>query len=234
MKITIIAIYAALLSLGGCATTPLSITEARLKGGAYFLLRRFVGIISEERQMSMKQILLAAMLTVALVGTTNAQSLRMVGAFLVSKETDAITDVEKNAIMTVAPGTSGSRGAALGWSCISGELHVSYMFGRPFFREAVVQYRFDQAAASRPLFWQLMTREQMARIMRADEVLSFTIQAKSAKRVTLRITDKDGEELTHTFILQGLSDALRALPCAGVGVVPTPSTPSTIAPPLRP
>jgi len=94
-------------------------------------------------------------------------------------------------------------------------LNVSYVYGKYLTGsndQIEVQYRFGEAPAASPQRWDMATGKHAAFIP-MGEVAKFTKDAQSVARVTLRVTDRDGEALTDVFSLQGLSAALRSLSC---------------------
>jgi hypothetical protein len=150
-------------------------------------------------------------------GTAVAQSEDRFGAFTVSRSTDPITDADRSIVGTPATAVSGGsrRSPILGWRCMSDGLNVVYMFDR-YLIDASVLYRFDSDQPSQLDVWDMLTSHQGAAIP-IRMVAEFTTQAMVAQRVVLRVTDRDGEQLTDTFSLNGLTKALPQLPCYGPG-----------------
>ena len=177
--------------------------------------------------MSMKRTALAATLIAAIVGTADAQTF---GAFRFIKNADSMSDADRSFIVTEALSSSGGRSAAFAWRCMSDGLNVSYAYGKYLMGSngIRVQYRFGEAPPASSQRWDMAT-EKRAAFMPIGEVANFTNEARSVAKVTLRVTDRDGEALTDVFSLQGLSEALRSLSCYRPADSVTPKAPGQVA-----
>ena len=58
-----------------------------------------------------------------------------------------------------------------------------------------------------------LTKSRKSAVMPISEVAPFTWSARSAESVVLRVTDRDGDTVTETFMLDGFADALQTIPC---------------------
>ncbi len=79
-----------------------------------------------------------------------------------------------------------------------------------------VQYRLDKGEIAESRWVAGVLREGggvwRTAGFRADAISSESVEG--AKRLTLRIRDRDGDQVTHVFLVNGFSDALKRLPRA--------------------
>ena len=165
--------------------------------------------------MCMKQTLLAAALIPAVAGTANAQTF---GAFHFVRNADPMSDADRSSIVTAATHSPGSRirgSSNFVWTCMSDGLNVGYHYGTYLMgmdSRITVQYRFGEAPSTSPHRWNISTDHRTA-FLPMEDVAQFTWQAQYNTKITLRVTDRDGDVLTHVFSLEGLRAALPALSC---------------------
>lgn len=142
--------------------------------------------------------------------------------FMYLHASDAMTDEDRSMIGTrslevTKEGRSRRSGALLGWKCMADGLNVVYALDRFFLGGAdgrvFGQFRFDKGEPSEFYSFELSTSHTLV-FLPMHLVDEFTERAKKASRVVMRVVDVDGEVLTDTFSLMGLTAALRRLPCA--------------------
>ena len=151
-------------------------------------------------------------LLTTLIGQSHAQTF---GAFQFQKEVDPITDTDRSVIVTAGTRLHSSRMALLGWRCLADGLSMSWMYGKRLLGSGgaiTVQYRFDRGKAAPQRSWLLTTNHEGVSLP-MKRVAAFTKQAVGSKTLALQVTDRNGEQLTDVFKLDGLTDALQMLPC---------------------
>jgi hypothetical protein len=158
------------------------------------------------------------LLLVTLVATTAGASRTLaipivqqqqVGAFGVTLKKDPMNDTDRSSILTKSEG-----GRGLVFRCDADGLNVMYGWMRYFTGaddRISVMYRFTPAPAVSQQ-WSFATSRQ-AGFMPMQNVPEFVNRALGASTVVLRVTDKDGDQVTDEFKLTGLADALKLLPC---------------------
>jgi hypothetical protein len=57
-------------------------------------------------------------------------------------------------------------------------------------------------------------RQRYRRFLPIRDITSFTQQALAGDTIAVRVTDSEGDTIADSFKLNGLADALKALPCA--------------------
>jgi hypothetical protein len=134
---------------------------------------------------------------------------RRAGSFILHKSADKITDEDRSKVVSM-----GESGAII-WGCMSDGLNVAFMWNRYLIGSndtIPVQHRFTPkpAATNR---WDMSTGNKMG-FLPMDQVRPFTAEALQSGTVTLRVIDRDGDTVTDTFKLDGLTEALKWLPCA--------------------
>jgi len=154
----------------------------------------------------MKALLLIA--TLALAAPATAQELT-VGSFTVLKNTDPINDTDRSSAFTVNEDKR-----AMGFRCLADGLNVTYLWSRYFMGDdsrITVVHRFPPGQAMTRQ-WHMATNHQAAFLPMRD-VPAFVQSALTTGTVVLRVTDRDGDQITDQFKLDGLVDALKHLPC---------------------
>lgn len=139
-----------------------------------------------------------------------------IGSFLLYRSLDTVTVADRSFIVTPGTTITRERTPLLMWRCLADGLNVIYAFDRPFlgndFSEVRVVYGFEGDAPSEIEAWELMPNSESA-WMPMRGVWSFTKRAARAATVTVRVIDRDGEQLTDSFVLDGLMQALPFLQC---------------------
>jgi len=139
---------------------------------------------------------------------------RLIGAFDYLQVKDAVTDADRSRISTFSQPMPTDRLAFLAWSCRSNGLNVGYTFGTPMGSvtdRAIVRYSFADAPATTFEPWALAIGN-VGVIMPMVDVMGFTHAAQSFRTVAIRVKVRE-HEVTDTFRLDGLTEALRLLPC---------------------
>jgi hypothetical protein len=155
-------------------------------------------------------IIVAVFVVVIAIGQASAQN-QTFGSFEIRKSVDKMTDEDRS-----FAGVTGESGKTVfGLRCMEDGLNVAFLWNKYFTGDSggiTVQYRFppNPAVSSR---WDISTSKEMG-FLPMGKVRAFITQAKQSSTVVLRVTDRDGEMITDSFKLDGLSEALRALPCA--------------------
>ena len=164
--------------------------------------------------------LLPLLLAAALLPTAPAAAAaqQSIGSFMVVRNVDAITDVDRSVVGTPAL-DSGDRTSLLVWRCMEDGLNVVYdwdkYFGGDDDDDVLLVWRFDRDPAWEPEYARLFTDGNKSAWLRMGTVESFTRAAVKAGRVVVRVTDPlDDETITDTFELDGLRTALGELTCA--------------------
>ena len=140
-----------------------------------------------------------------------------IGAFILLKRRDLITDVEKKVLVTTPldSGTSKPE-AALTWSCVLNSVRVMYHHQIDELGEAedqvAVQYRFGDNPASAPQRWD-RSSSRVAVFLPFALADEFTREAQSSPEVVFRVTLLNVPQKTDVFSLEGLSEGLHSLPC---------------------
>ena len=136
---------------------------------------------------------------------------KKVGSFTLIKTADKMTDEDRSRAITFGEDQKG----ALTWICLEDGLNVGFLWNTYLIGNdgnITVQHRFDEGPA-RTNDWDMATTHKLGYVpMRM--VKAFTAHAESARTLTLRATDKDGDTVTDTFPLRGLTAAVAQLPCA--------------------
>lgn len=155
---------------------------------------------------------LAAGLAVALLFTlasVAASQQTTVGAWMVTKTSDPITDADRSSIIVI------SGKSVFGFRCTADGLSSMMVLGRFFMGEddrVQVVYRFPPHPAVGPHPWSLSTNNQAAFVPRGD-IRTLITQGLANPSLIIRATDRDGDTVTGEFKLEGFAEALKHLPC---------------------
>jgi len=141
------------------------------------------------------------------------------GSFMVRKKLDAMTDADRSTALTLGE----SRTSSLAWMCMPDGLNVGLLFGRYLSGDRAntirVDHRWPDELAT--MGWWDIAANHKAAFLPIRSVRAFTEKAVTAKTITFRVSDGDGETVTDTFTLTRLADALKQLPCAAALQPPT-------------
>lgn len=137
------------------------------------------------------------------------------GAFEVRHERDAMTDRDRSVAYTNESEPTVLRTATLAWRC-NGSQEVELIIGADAFLnsgDAVpVQWRFDHNPSSGRHLWSVSTTGTSA-FAPPEDILAFTVGARRANHVVLRVTDYRGVNYDLTFNLSGATAAIGSLAC---------------------
>lgn len=139
-----------------------------------------------------------------------AQDPPTVGAFTVMASKDPMSDEDRSGIFATSDGNT-----IFGFRCLSDGLNVVFGFGKYFMGDndrVPVIYRFPPAEAAKVQQWPISTNNQNS-FMPMGTVKEFTKEALTSQTVVFRATDRDGDQVTAQFKLDGLADALKRLSC---------------------
>lgn len=153
------------------------------------------------------KLMISALLLFATFHSTQG---KQVGVFTVLAEKDPMNDTDRSSFFTAA--TESNR--LFGVRCEANGVNVMYHWDSYFTgdnRRISVMYRFAPAPPVSQR-WSLATNNR-AGFMPQDNVADFLRAALAATTVTFRVTDKDGDQHTDEFKLEGLADALKHLSC---------------------
>lgn len=161
------------------------------------------------RTLGLAALLFAASGTRALTAQSGA------GAFLIAADKDEMTDEDRSMAWVAAP-RDGIREPVLAWTCMEDGLNIMYQWDKYFIGDddkVEIMFRLGDQPPMGFTEWGMSTNNKAAFIpMRL--VNPITQQAMGAARMIMRVRDSDGEELTDTFTIEGLGEALKSLPCA--------------------
>jgi hypothetical protein len=153
-----------------------------------------------------------ALVLASVAAALAASDYPIVGSFTVVKNADVISDTDRSFIIT--PGTDGR---SLGWTCMADGLNVSFVWGTHLSGHTqmgtiTVAYQFPSApVVTKP--WDIAGNRTAAFLPMRD-VWAFTQEALVADAITVGVMDSDGSTIADRFKLNGLAEALKALPCA--------------------
>ncbi|HEX8432918.1 MAG TPA: hypothetical protein VF625_16650 [Longimicrobium sp.] len=135
---------------------------------------------------------------------------RAVGNFMVSTNTDPITDESRG----VAGASDESGDIKLGWHCNEGDVIVTLKVGVPGGDEDVpIVYRFDQDRPDTTMALGVKGSSGSIRLLSSALIYPFTQRARSAGRLVVREFDASARPSDYIISLAGSERALTQLPC---------------------
>lgn len=156
------------------------------------------------------QHILAAGLVLTLAGSLRGQEQQVIGGFTFMPSKDPISDDDRSGLFTTS-----KDGRLFGFRCQSDGLNVTYIWNSYFIGDndsISVVYRLTPNPAGPSSRWTMATNNRGG-FMPMHMVSAFTKQALTSQTLVLRVVDRDGDQFTDEFKLDGLIEGIKRLPC---------------------